>query len=159
MAESISFLAERLRTEGAKVTQFFGALTDDQWASQVYTEGTTWTVRNVLAHLVTAERAFVKLFEQIRQGGPGASADFTIDRYNAAQQEKTQSLTPAELLDQFGAVRAEMSQWVAGLHAADLERIGRHPFLGETTLLEMIKMIYLHNHLHIRDVRKVVGTR
>jgi hypothetical protein len=47
----------------------FGGLTNDQWNQEVYTEGTTWTIRNVLAHFVTSERGLIKLFEQIRQGG------------------------------------------------------------------------------------------
>jgi uncharacterized protein (TIGR03083 family) len=123
----------------------------------VYTEGATWTVRAVLAHLVTAERAFVKLFASIREGGSGVSEDFSIDRYNARQQEKTRDLLPAELVEQFKAVREEMVSFVSGLEDADLERIGRHPFLQETSLREMIRMVYLHNQIHLRDLKRALG--
>ena len=157
MPETSAFLAERLRTEGDKTAAFFASLTEDQWKSEVYSEGETWTVRNVLAHYVTAEKGFVKIFGSIRNGGPGASEDFDIDRYNASQQKKTRELTPAELLDQFIAVRAEMTVWVAALTDADLAKQGRHPFLGQTTLAEMIKMVYRHNQVHYRDLRKVIG--
>ena len=58
-------LAEKLRSEGDKFIAIFSALTDDQWKSEVYTEGETWTIRNVLAHFVTSERGLVKLFEQM----------------------------------------------------------------------------------------------
>jgi uncharacterized damage-inducible protein DinB len=156
MSETPAFLAEKLQSEGRRLVEFFSSLSGAQWEKEVYTEGTTWTVRNVLAHFVTAERGFVKLFEQIRQGGPGASEDFSIDRYNASQQEKTRDWTPQQLLEQFQAVRAEMVQWVRGLTESDLQRIGRHPFLGETTLGEMIKMVYLHNQLHYRDVKRAI---
>src|SRR5512140_644794 len=141
-------LAEKLRSEGEKFSTYFGGLGEQQWKAEIYTEGSTWTVRSILSHLMTAERAFVKLFEQIRQGGTGVSEDFVIDRYNARQQEKTSQLTPPELLQQFQDVRAEMAAWVAGLSDAELERTGRHPFLGNTTLREMIKMIYIHNQTH-----------
>jgi uncharacterized damage-inducible protein DinB len=156
MPETPAFLAERLKTEGEKTAAFFASLTADQWKAEVYTEGATWTVRNVLAHYLTAERGFVKIFASIREGGPGAAEDFDIDRYNASQQRKTQELDPAELLEQFIAVRAEMTAWVAGLSEADLEKPGRHPFLGQTTLGEMIKMVYRHNQIHFRDLRKVL---
>jgi uncharacterized protein (TIGR03083 family) len=149
-------LAEKLRSEGEKLAGFFDALSDAQWATQVYTEGTTWTIRNILAHLVTAERGFVKLFAGICEGAPGASEDFDIDRYNARQQEKTAGLSPMELLDGFRSVRAEMTAFVSGITDADLERQGRHPFLGQTSLREMIKMVYLHNQLHYRDLRRVL---
>lgn len=133
---------------------FFSELTDDQWVNEVYTEGTTWSIRNVLSHFVTSERGLVKLFERIRATGEGASDDFSIDRYNASQQEKTKDLEPAELLEQYKQVRADSVQWVSGLKDEDLEIKGRHPFLGETVIREMIKMLYLHNQLHYRDVKR-----
>ncbi|HEY2980909.1 MAG TPA: DinB family protein [Anaerolineales bacterium] len=154
MPETPAFLAERLKAEGEKTVAHFGSLSAVQWGTEIYTEGTTWTVRNVFAHLVTSERAFVKLFAQIQQGGPGSAEDFSIDRYNASQQRRTQNMSPAELLEGFRAVRTEMAGWVAGLDPLDLERVGRHPYLGKTTLAEMIKMIYRHDQIHFRDVRK-----
>src|SRR5512135_1801624 len=147
-------LAAKLRLEGEKMHAFFSGLTQEQWATEVYAEGSVWTVRSILAHLVTAERAFIRLFEEIRQGGAGASEDFVIDRYNARQQEKTKHLTTGELLEQYGILRDQMSAWVAGLKDEELERIGRHPFLGVTTLREMIKLIYIHNQTHYRDIRR-----
>jgi uncharacterized protein (TIGR03083 family) len=155
MSETVE-LAEKLKLEGGKLSGFFAELTDGQWRTEVYTEGSVWTIRNILAHLVTSERAFVQLFERIRQTGEGVPEDFSIDRYNARQQEKTAELTPQELLDQFKAVRADMIQWVLGIGDSDLEKTGRHPFLGVTTLREMIKMIYIHNQLHARDLRRAL---
>jgi hypothetical protein len=149
-------LADKLKTEGEKLSGFFHSLTEQQWEAQVYTEGSTWTVRSILAHLMTAERAFLKLFDDVRQGGPGASEDFLIDRYNARQQEKTRDAGPAQLLEQFSDVRARMIAWVASLEDLALERTGRHPFLGVTTLREMIKMVYIHNQTHYRDIRRVL---
>ena len=155
MPDSPAFLAERLKTEGEKTLAFFSALTPAQWQSVIYTEGAEWTVRSILAHFVTAEQGFLKLFASIRAGGPGASEDFDIDRYNASQQQKTKELTPGELLAQYQATRAEMVAVVAAFAEADLERQGRHPFLGPTILAEMVKMVYRHNQIHLRDLRKL----
>ena len=149
-------LAERLDKEGAKVLEYFGALTDEQWRTEVYTEGQVWTIRHVLAHFVTSERGLLKLFKNIRAGGLGASEDFSIDRYNARQQEKTKDLTPQELLEQYAEVRADTVKWVSRLSEEDLSIEGRHPFLGQVQLVEMLKMLYLHNQIHFRDFRKLV---
>ena len=157
MAESSEFLAERLRSEGDKTISFFSGLDSSQWQATVYTEGETWTVRNVLAHFVTAEKGFVNIFSSIRDGGLGVSEEFDIDRYNASQQKKTRDLTPEELLDQFKLTRAQMISFVGSLSEADLSRQGRHPYLGNTTLLEMIKMVYRHNQIHYRDLRKLIS--
>jgi len=157
MPDSPAFLSERLKIEGEKSAAFFSALTPTQWNAEVYNEGALWTVRNILAHFVTAEQGFLALFASILDGGIGAPEDFSINRYNASQQEKTRDLTPEELLAQFIAVRAEMTAWVSGLSEADLRMEGRHPFLGKTALAEMIKMVYRHNQIHLRDLRSHIG--
>jgi hypothetical protein len=154
----VTVLAEKLKSEGEKFVTIFSGLTDDQWKTEVYTEGATWTIRNVLSHFVTAERSLIKLFEQIRQGGSGAAEDFSIDRYNAAQQEKTKDLSPLELLEKYKSTRAESVSWVSSLKESDLEITGRHPFLEVTTIREMVKLLYIHNQTHYRDFKKVLRT-
>jgi len=152
----ITGLVEKLKSEGEKIYAIFSAFTDSQWNSEVYTEGTTWTIRNVLSHLVTSERGLLKLFEQIRQGGEGVSLDFSIDRYNASMQARSKDLTPSELLEQYKEIRANSINWVSGLKEEELEIKGRHPFLGVTTIREMIKMLYIHNQTHYRDMKKIL---
>ena len=152
----ITGLVEKLKSEGEKIHAIFSALTDSQWNSEVYTEGATWTIHNVLSHLVTSERGLLKLFEQIRQGGEGASLDFSIDRYNASMQARSKDLTPTELLEQYNEIRANSIGWVSGLKEEELEIKGRHPFLGTTTIREMIKMLYIHNQTHYRDMKKIL---
>ena len=149
-------LADKLRTEGDKFTALFAGLTDAQWQAEVYTEGETWTLRNVLSHFVTSERGLVRLFEQIRLGAAGSPDDFSIDRYNASQQQKTKDLTPQQLLEQYKEVRADSVAWTLSLEPADLEKQGKHPFLGTTSIREMIKMLYIHNMTHYRDMKKVL---
>ncbi|HEU0296765.1 MAG TPA: DinB family protein [Anaerolineales bacterium] len=148
-------LADKLRTEGERFFALFAGFTDEQWGSEVYTEGETWTIRNVLAHFVTSERGLLKLFERIRTTGEGSSEDFSIDRYNAAQQQRTRDLTAQELLEQYKAIRSDAIAWTLSLSEGDLEKQGRHPFLGMTTIREMIKMLYIHNLTHYRDMKKV----
>lgn len=155
MSESAE-LAEKLKTEGEKFFEIFSNFKDEDWTKEVYTEGEMWTLRNVLSHFVTSERGLVKLFETIRQGGVGSTDDFSIDRYNAAQQARTKDLMPPELLEQYKEVRANSVAWIAGLKDEELEIKGRHPFLGETVIREMIKMLYIHHQTHYRDVRKVL---
>ena len=150
----ITELAAKLKAEGEKMVAVFSEMRDDQWSQEVYTEGTTWTIRNILSHFVTSERGLIKLFEQIRQGGGGAADDFSIDRYNAAMQERTKALTPQDLLEQYKEVRASSIAWVSGLKEDELEITGRHPFLETTTIREMIKMLYIHNMTHYRDMKR-----
>ena len=152
----VTELAEKLKLEGERFVAIFTGLTDDLWQREVYTEGATWTIRSMLSHFVTSERGLLKLFENIRQGGDGASEDFSIDRYNASMQERTKEATPQELLEQYKTIRASTIAWTSGLSEADLEKQGRHPFLGITSIREMIKMLYIHNLTHYRDMKKAL---
>ncbi len=156
MAE-VAELAAKLKSEGDRLLSFYEGLGEGAWDREVYTEDAVWTVRNTLSHLMTSERAFRALFEQIRRGGSGVSEDFVIDRYNASQQRKTIGLSAADLLQSFREARADMVAWISGLAEADLAKRGRHPFLGMTSLREMIKMLYLHGQIHARDVRRALG--
>ena len=152
----VTELAEKLKSEGEKFVSIFSSLTEEQWNQEVYTEGTTWTIRNILSHFVTSERGLIKLFEQIRQGGAGSPDDFSIDRYNAAMQARTREFAPQELLEQYKQIRANSITWVSGLKEDELEITGRHPFLGQTVIREMIKMLYIHNLTHYRDMKKTL---
>jgi len=157
MPELSAFLVERLEAEGEKTAAFFSSLTADQWKLAIYTEGETWTVRDMLAHFVTAERELLTLFIDVRNGGTGASENFDIDGFNASQQKITRTLSPGELLEQFAIVRAETMAFVSGLSESDLEKRGRHPFLGVTALDGMIKALYRHNQIHARDLRHILS--
>ncbi|PKN94190.1 MAG: hypothetical protein CVU44_07255 [Chloroflexi bacterium HGW-Chloroflexi-6] len=157
MPDSPIFISEKLKTEGEKIYTFFAALTPEQWQQTVYGEEGPWTARSILAHFVSAEQGFLKIFASIRDGGPGASDDFDIDRFNASQQAKLAEVTSAELLARYVVTRAQMVDFAASLDQADLEKTGRHPALGITSLGEMLKMVYLHNIMHLRDLKKVVS--
>ena len=156
MTETPAFLTDRLKSEGDKTIVFFNSLNDENWEITVYTEGSEWTIRNVLAHFVSAEQGFIRLFKDILAGGKGAADDFDIDRYNAKQQELIKDVSRQELVKFFQAGRFEMISLVGSLSIEDLQREGRHPFLGLTTLAEMIKMVYRHNQIHHRDLRKLI---
>jgi len=155
MPESPAFLAERLRAEGERIAAFFAELTGYEWQQVVYTEGAEWKVRDMLAHFVSVEKSILKLFENIREGGMGASEDFSVNRFNAEQVSKLAEISPSDLLAQYLEARARMIAWVSGLSGSELQKTGRHPFLGVTTLGEMIKMVYRHNQIHLRELRPI----
>ncbi len=157
MTETPAFLADRLKSEGDKTIAFFSSLIDENWGIMVYSEGSEWTVRDVLAHFVSAEQGFFRLFNDILAGGKGAAEDFDIDRYNARQQDLIKDASRQEIMKLFQDGRSEMISLVKSLTTEDLQREGRHPFLGIVALAEMIKMVYRHNQIHHRDLRKFIN--
>ena len=154
MAVTPQRLVERLLQEGEKTRQFFDAMPAVDWDVQVYSEGSQWRIRQVLAHFVITEASIQKLIKNIQGGGEGTPLDFDIDRFNESRVSRLEGALPSELISQFYELRQQTAQFVAGLNPDDLQRTGRHPFLGVTSLEEIIKLMYRHNQIHQRDIRK-----
>lgn len=152
-------ILKRLTEEGYKTAAYFRALTDLDFSQQVYTTGPLWRVRDLLAHFVSAERIFVFYGREILAGGPGAPDDFVIDEFNATQVAGLKDAAPADLLAQFEAARAETVNLARQMADGDFDRLGRHPWFGRVPLETMLKLIYRHNMLHERDIRKALETR
>jgi uncharacterized protein (TIGR03083 family) len=149
-------LVKRLREDGDKVVQFFESLEPGEWTAPVYREGSAWSAQDLLSHFVSAERSVGRLLEDVLQGGPGAPANFDIDGFNAAEVDALRPLSPAARLQAFRDARQQTLERVAGLDAADLRRRGRHPWLGDTTIEDIVQMIYRHTMIHVRDARKAL---
>jgi uncharacterized protein (TIGR03083 family) len=156
MGQLTGQIANRLREKGEQTFGFFSGLTAAQWEAEVYSEGTHWTVHAVLCHFVSAERAFVRLVKNVLAGGEGTPEGFDVDAFNAAQVDQLSARGPDELLDLFQQARREMVSLVAGMDDSDLERQGRHPYLGLDTMERFLKLVYRHNMVHERDVRKAL---
>jgi hypothetical protein len=154
MADKPQRLVDRLLVEGEKTRQFFEAMPTVDWELQVYSEGGQWRIRQILAHFVATEASIQKLIKNIQDGGDGTPLDFDIDRFNESRVSRLESTSPSELISQFWALRQQTAQLVAGINPDDLQRTGRHPFLGVASLEEIIKLMYRHNQIHQRDIRK-----
>ena len=63
-----------------------------------------------------------------------------------------------ELQTDLAAARQTTIAWVETLDEDALDRKGHHPALGETTLEDMIKAIYGHQLMHMRDLRLLLRT-
>ena len=151
-------LVRRLTSDGERTADFFRGLPPEAWELQVYTTGGRWTVRMVLAHFVFAERALKRLIADVAAGGKGAPKDLDIDRFNAAEAAPFLTTPPSELLDEYREARAATVGMAAGLELPDLSKPGYHPWFGDVELGEMLKLVYRHNMIHLRDIRVAVET-
>ncbi len=157
---SVSRLVERLRQEGEKTVAFFRALTPADFERVLYTDGAEWRVREVLAHITQAEDGFRRLIEGIVQGrNRGAPEDFDLDAYNRRKVGELRDLPIEALLQEFQARRERTLQMVAALSEEDLDKEGRHPFLGWARVEDMLKLLYRHIQIHQRDIRKLLARR
>jgi DinB superfamily len=156
MADTPQRLVDRLLEEGEKTRQFFEAVPAVDWDLQVYSDGGQWRIRQILAHFVAAEASIQRLLKNILDGGEGTPLDFDLNHFNESRVSRLEGTPPSELLSEFYLLRQQTAQLVAGINPEDLARTGRHPFLGVASLEEIIKLMYRHNQIHQRDIRKRV---
>jgi hypothetical protein len=144
-------------SEGQRTLAFFCTLTPEQWGLTIYTEGAEWAVRDVLAHFVSAESGMTRLVESILSGGAGAPDDFDLNAYNERKVAGLKGVSAEDLLAQFTTLREKSAALVRRLSLEDLAKTGRHPWLGIATIGDILKMMYRHNQIHQRDIRRSIG--
>jgi len=159
MAERIDELVARLRKGSRKTAEIFSSLNDEQLKTVLYEGPPTWTVRDLLAHFLSAEQGLLRIMQDVAAGGPGAPEGFDYNAYNADEQARLAGVSPQALLADLAAAREVTIAWVAGLDETDLERAGRHPALGEVTLEVFVNAIYGHQLMHMRDLQALLQSR
>lgn len=156
MSGSQSKLSLKLQAEGEKTLALFNSLSRQELEQVIYSDGPSWNARELLAHFVSAETAFHELIDDILAGGNGAPEGFDIDGFNQRQVLLFGDIPTSELIEQFQQARRRTVQVVEKLDPGLLERTARHPFLGIAPLIEIIKLIYRHNQIHLRDIRRTI---
>jgi hypothetical protein len=150
-------IQKRLRDEGAKLLALFDGLTPEQWQTVIYIDSMTWTIKDVLAHQIAAEREFQFYGRDVLNGGRGAPEDFVLNEFNNRSVAAQADRTPAQLIEDFHIVRQGSIDFVALIRIDQFAWEGWHPFFGKMTLEDLFKLIYRHNMMHVRDIRHVLG--
>lgn len=156
MTVELDRIIRRLNEDGEKTASFFEELSPSDWSQQVYTTGSSWSVRDVLAHFLSAEISFEALVTDVISGGSGAPRDLDINDFNESEVPKLDHLAPPELLARYRDARGKTVDLVETLAASDLEKSGFHPWFGEVKVAQMLKLVYRHNMIHFRDIRRAL---
>jgi hypothetical protein len=157
VGKRVDKLAKRLRSGADGTMELLKGLDDTQWQEVLYEEPHPWTVRDMLAHLLSTEEGLARLARDVAAGGSGAPAGFEdYDHYNAKEQERLAGIPVERLLSDLAAAREATIGWVATLDDADLDREGRHPALGLVPLDTLINVIHGHQLIHVRDLKALL---
>lgn len=156
MSERIDELVARLHKGILKSKEIFEKLEPAAWDLVVYEDPYPWTVRDLLAHFLSAEEGLLLLAQDIAADGEGAPQGFDYQAFNAGEQQRLASVPSAQLLIDLIAARRRTIAWVQGLEEAALDQVGRHPALGEISVETFINVIYGHQLMHVRDLRQVL---
>jgi hypothetical protein len=148
---------EKMAEARASFQEFLEGLTEEQWESEVYSEGDVWSVKDILGHVVRAEFGMMRLMEGFLMGHPGASEDFDLARYNASGVAKLKGKMPADHLSDMTSTREKLLTFLDTLTEADLDKKGRH---GSGRILTIEETLYVsagHDEAHMADMKAALG--
>jgi len=119
----------------------------------------TWTVREVLAHLIHGEKAdWVPRVRHLMEWG--IEKPFPpFDRTFGFGERREQPVR--ELLEEFARCRRESLEALTGLGltSADLAREGRHPEFGRVTLGQHLATWVGHDFTHLSQIVRLMATQ
>jgi len=153
-------ILKRLTEEGAKTVDFFRNLKPEGWKQQVYTTGPEWGAHDILCHFISVERTLAIYYKDLASGGTGVPRNFNIDAFNEKEVNTLRAANHSSesLIAEFERGRTQTLSIVQILSDSDFDRIGFHPWFGDTPLENMLQLIYRHTMLHQRDLKKAIET-
>ena len=117
----------------------------------------TWTIAQVLAHLIHGERTdwVPRLQIILRAGESEPFPSFQREGYG-------EELRPLpELLTEFAELRVASLAQIRSLHLTpqDLKRCGCHPVFGPVTLSQLLATWHVHDLSHLHQVSRILASQ
>jgi uncharacterized protein (TIGR03083 family) len=127
----------------------------DGWSRPSPNEG--WAVRELLAHLATAEAGFVTTFTRMAAGQGGVPDDFDIDRWNAGQLRRQTEASVQQLREKLSSAHQQMLALLDGLDDALLDRRGRMSIGIEGNVEDGFRLCARHKRGHTADIESALA--
>ena len=143
MAKQISKdqLLKDIRTERRRLEKNLSALTREDMILSGVTG--TWSIKDILAHLVAWEKLFLEWYFMGVQGGipntmPVGMSQKTIDALNQRIYEKNQRRSLNEILEEFHSSYQEILRVIESIPEEDMFTHNRFRWTGPLTLADYI---------------------
>ena len=133
-------------------------LTAADWAKDIYSEGSTWQISDILRHVADSQSGMMQLMQDIQAGGSGVPEDFDLARWNAKRVKKYEAKTPADLLAQLERYQVDLFAFIDTVEAGDWKKSGRHASLKIMTIEEICRLIADHETLHAGEITAALST-
>jgi uncharacterized protein (TIGR03083 family) len=150
-------LKQKLTQARTDLENLLASLTPEQWLTPVISEGNTWTVLDIAAHLVENERGMSIHVHKIRKGQETVPPDFELNQWNAGLKDRMGQPSPADLLQNLAQTRAKTLEVLDSIRADEWGLTGRHPARGVITIEQYYETMANHDAWHTNDIKKGLG--
>jgi hypothetical protein len=115
-----------------------------------------WSVRLTLAHVGSAQRSHLAIARRLASGQAVELPGFDLDAWNAAEVEKRADWSVGEVLADLELGHQEAMQFLESLDLGQLAISGHHPALGMVSVEQVLRVIAVHDKLHLRDIHQLI---
>ncbi len=148
----VETLVEKLTRGISKSLEVFRSVELDLWEQPIFDDPESWNLKDLVAHFIYSEEHLLSIAQDIASGGEGSPEGIDIDAFNENEMENLRHGSVDELLNNLNDVRKALIDWTGELGELELDRVGRHPVLGASTVETVIFSIYAHQLLHMREI-------
>ncbi len=144
---------QRITQARESLKNLLTSLDEAQWQTPVISEGQTWSVADVVAHLVENEVGMSIHIYKIRQGRETVPENFDLEEWNAGLKKRMGETSPQALLQKMEEARAKTLEQLHQIEADQWSLQGRHPDQGLITIEKYYETIAGHDEHHLADIK------
>ena len=152
MGDRTSAILHHLAATRAELLDAVSGLGDDDWDRRIASDEGAWAIRQLLAHVASAEPGQLATGRRMLAGEARLGDGFSLDVWNRRQVEKLKDRSPAELLSDLSASRQTLLAWIAGLSDTDLDKSGQHARGDFITVEQLCYRIGEHEAGHAEQI-------
>lgn len=156
MAERIEQIKAELLASRQRLDSVLDAAAGQNgWETTVYADG--WNAKQLLVHVMDADRGHNGQVKGIAEGREVIPADFDLERYNKRSVEKRAEMPIDEARQALNNQRTELLTWLDGIDDATLDMTGRHASLNIMSIEQILRHLANHERTHADDMARALG--
>jgi hypothetical protein len=158
MSDRKQAIRQHLETTRSALMSTLSAVGAADWDRPVASSDGAWTVKQALAHLVSAESGQLGTGQRMLAGEAKLGEGFSLDIWNQRQVAKRKDQTPESLLDEISASRQKLLAWIDGLAESDLDQSGQHGAGDVITVEHLCYRIGKHEATHAVEIKRALDS-
>lgn len=128
-----------------------------RWDETLYSDGARWTIRQLLIHLMIADKGLNRVMQGIAEDQQIIPEDYDIDRYNRRSVEKSAEITVEQARAGLAQSRQELFDWLDSIDEDTLDKEGRHPARIIMPIHQMLDIMAQHERDHADDIARYLA--
>lgn len=153
-SERIQKYIDRLNKSRARLEDLLDRVPADKWEQRIYSDGAQWTLRQLLIHLMIADRGQNTVVKGIAAGKEVIPPDYDLERFNKRSVEKQAEVSVADARAALKISRAELLDWLNTIDDSVLDIQGRHASMQILTIAQILNVMAGHEDVHGNDIER-----